>query len=501
MANLNNIVTINIDIAQPAVDSANFDNLMILGPPPAAVPPRPIPAMAVYSDLSEVTGAGYVAIGPDADPVGIAARIAFSQNPRPSQIFVATVPEIVPTITGGNLSIITEANYLTSAVGAGASVPAPNDLPWLQMTYNRNAVAKMEVVIEKDGTVVFGSDTLPTDANPNAYEQVVIGTPLIPGADAMNIPAGELAGTYTLTLTATDADGRITVITRSLTFDGVSQVTQGAGSSSIVPLATDLANALDTANETAGWYIVCPAGIAESLFENIAEWTEAHIKQFAYTFLSQTDPVGAIYFRSQGWNGLIHDDDLPADVPQANNYLHLAAVAKGLSHPSGSETWAFKRLAAVFPSEISSTLINSLVEGHSNYFTRIAGRNITMNGQVRGGEWIDVIRGRDWLQNDMQLRIFNLLLMNPKIPYTNSGIALVQNAMIASLKSAQGRGIVAEDEFNEDGELIPGFTTSVPNSMSINASQKASRALTDCRFSARLAGAIHAVRVDGVLTY
>jgi len=211
--------------------------------------------------------------------------------------------------------------------------------------------------------------------------------------------------------------------------------------------------------------------------------------------------VSAVYFRSHGWCGLIRDDDLPADVPQANGYLHVAAVAKALSYPSGSETWAFKRLASVFPSEISSTLVRLLTEGRSNYFTQIAGRNVTMNGQVRGGEWIDVIRGRDWLQNDIQLRIFNLLLMNPKIPYTNSGIALVHNAMIASLKAAQGRGIVAEDEFDEDGALVPGFTTSVPNSMSIGASQKASRALADCKFSARLAGAIHAVRVDGVLTY
>jgi hypothetical protein len=181
--------------------------------------------------------------------------------------------------------------------------------------------------------------------------------------------------------------------------------------------------------------------------------------------------------------------------------LHVAAVAKGLSYPSGSETWAFKRLAAVYPSEISSTLSKVLAEGHSNYFTQIAGRNITMNGQVRGGEWIDIIRGRDWLQNDMQLRIFNLLLMNPKIPYTNSGIALVQNEMIASLKSARDRGIVAEDEFNEDGELVPGFTTWVPNSLSIPASQKAARNLEGCGFNARLAGAIHAARVNGVLTY
>jgi hypothetical protein len=141
------------------------------------------------------------------------------------------------------------------------------------------------------------------------------------------------------------------------------------------------------------------------------------------------------------------------------------------------------------------------MESHSNFFSQYAGRNVSMNGQVRAGEWIDIIRGRDWLQNDMQLRIYTLLLTNPKIPYTNSGIALVEAQMIASLKAAQQRGIVAETEYDADGNQIPGYTVSTPNSASITADQKASRILTDCKFSARLAGAIHVVRVNGTLTY
>lgn len=362
MSKLDEIVTVNIDIAAPAIDSANFDNLLLVGPPPATTPPKSLPTVGVYSDMQEVTDAGYKATGDDADPIGIAARIAFSQNPKPAWIFIAVQRK--------------KDDYLEPAV---------------------------ETLMRAIGTT--------------------------------------------------------------------------------------------------GWYVICAAGINEAEYEPIAEWTEAQTKQFAYTFMSETDPVGAIFFRSQGWCGLIHDDDLPKDVPAANAYLHVAAVTKCLSHSVGSETWAFKRLAAIYPSEISSTLRKALTEGHSNFFTQYAGRNITMNGQVRGGEWIDVIRGRDWLQNDMQLRIFNLLLTNPKIPYTNKGIALVENQMIASLKEATRRGIVAEDEYDEDEELVPGFTTSVPNSQSLTATQKASRILKECKFSARLAGAIHAINVGGGLTY
>jgi hypothetical protein len=326
----------------------------------------------------------------------------------------------------------------------------------------------MDITVEKDGIVLFGK-FLPTTANPNAFVQVALGTTTNPDPDAMNLLPEDFPGTYVVTLTATDANGRKTVITQSVTFDGVKNFTSNSGTFTILPLTSDIISALDAANATTGWYILCEAGISESLFETIAEWTEAQIKLFAYTFLSETDPVGAIFFRSMGWCGLINDYDHPSDVPQANAYLHVGAVAKCLSFPAGSETWAFKRLASLYPSQISSTLIKALTEGSSNYFTQIAGRNITMNGKVRGNEWIDVIRGRDWLQNDMQLRIFNLFLMNPKVVFTNSGIALIQNEMIASLKAARDRTIVAEDEFDKEGILVPGFITSVPNSLSIGA--------------------------------
>ena len=498
---LNDIVTVNIDIASPAVDSASFDNLLIVGPGPATAPPRPLPLVGVYSDLTEVTDDGYIAIGEDADPIGIAARIAFSQNPKPSKIFVAAQPATTPLITGGDLKIITASNALSDAVPIGTIDGATAiNLPWVQIEYSRSELTGLEVEIEKDGEVKF-SQELPTGDNPNAYLQVCIGTSPIATDDMMEIPSGEEKGTYTVTLTATR--GKVTtVIKRAVTFNGTSYTQKPAASvDATTPATLPATDTLRDALDVTGWYVICAAGIDESEYEEIAEWTETQTKQFAYTFLGKTDPVSPIFYRSHGWCGLTGDNVLPEDNPVANSYLHVAAVAKALSYPAGSETWAFKQLAAVNPSTFSGTLEKSLQDGHSNFFIQAAGKNITMIGQVRAGEWIDVIRGRDWLQNDMQLRIFNLLIMNPKIPYTNSGIALVENQMIASLKAAQKRGIVAFDEYDEDSVLVPGYITSVPNSMSLTASQKASRILTDCKFSARLAGAIHAVRADGALTY
>ena len=90
--NLDRIVTVSIDIASPIIDSNSFDNLLIFGPAPAKADHK-APAVGVYNSLEEVTGTGYVAVGKDADIVGVAARIAFSQSPSPSKVFIGTLAE------------------------------------------------------------------------------------------------------------------------------------------------------------------------------------------------------------------------------------------------------------------------------------------------------------------------------------------------------------------------------------------------------------------------
>lgn len=362
MGNLKRIVNINIDIKTPAVSAASFDALLIVGPAPKEPPEYAPYPVGSYTDLAGVEDAGWKTTGEDADPVGIAARIAFSQNPQPAKIFIA-----------------------------------------------------------------------------------------------------------------------------------VQQEERG--------VKEEIGDTLSRALNTSGWYVICPAGIEESEFPTIAEWTEAQIKLFAFTYTGDTCPVDEIYYRSFGYNGRTEDRQEAQDIPEANFYLHVAAVAKCLAYSAGSETWKFKQLASVYPSNFSSTMSDKLETDHLNYYAEYGGRNITMNGQVRAGEWIDVIRFRDWLQDDMQYRIYNLLIMNTKVPYTNNGIALVENQMIASLKAGVAAGGIAPDEYDSDGNLVPGFTVTVPNSMDLSASEKSSRVLSGCKFSARIAGAIHVVTVNGELTY
>lgn len=55
----------------------------------------------------------------------------------------------------------------------------------------------------------------------------------------------------------------------------------------------------------------------------------------------------------------------------------------------GSNTWALKELALVTVSRLSETEVNVLNSKNVNYFRRVKGAAIIMNGQMAGGEWID----------------------------------------------------------------------------------------------------------------
>lgn len=264
--------------------------------------------------------------------------------------------------------------------------------------------------------------------------------------------------------------------------------------------------AVTRALEYTSWYIVCPAGVADAQVAALANLIEANERMMVYTdntyFTSgETTICPNTLDRTVGVFGAENATQTSGEVPLANNYINVAFAAKWLYYEPGSETTAFKMLNAVEPCDLSSTNTAKLVAKNLNYYLKVGNRNVTMLGKTMSGEWADLIRFRDWLKNDMQTRVVNLFIMNPKVPYTDAGIALVQNQMIASLQRGQQMGGIANDEFDEYGNKIPGYATSVPLASSMTAAERASRRLTKCRFSARLSGAIHFAEIKGSLTY
>ena len=131
----------------------------------------------------------------------------------------------------------------------------------------------------------------------------------------------------------------------------------------------------------------------------------------------------------------------------------------------------------------------------------VTSKNITMIGQVLSGEWCDIIRFCDWLKNDMQISVASLFLAHPKVPFTDGGITLIQNAMEASLQRGQDVGGIAATTYDEDGNESLGYQVSVPDAGSVSDSDKVARILNNCKFTAKVTGAIHFANIKGSLSY
>ena len=242
-----------------------------------------------------------------------------------------------------------------------------------------------------------------------------------------------------------------------------------------------------------GWYGLALAGADYTDYDEVAYIIESTEKLFVFSVQSKEIPLKLSrtdYLRTVA----IYSNS-------ADEYAHVAWLAECFSYAPGSETWAYKTLAGVTVAELTTREMSRLDEENINYYVNCANKNITLQGKVIGGEWIDVIRFRDWLKNEMQIRIFELLVKYPKIPYLDDGITLVENQMRATLQDGQEAGGIAVTEFDENEEPVEGFTVTVPKAASLSSAQRATRKLRNCRYTARLAGAIHIVEIQGNLTF
>jgi hypothetical protein len=185
----------------------------------------------------------------------------------------------------------------------------------------------------------------------------------------------------------------------------------------------------------------------------------------------------------------------------ATEYPDAAWAARVFTIQPGAETWALKGLASVTPSPLTATQKQTVVNKGGNTFefyqSQVA---LTNPGKVSAGEWIDVIRFRDWLKDTIQVNMTQMMINRDKVPYTDSGIQLCVNNLRKSLQEGVNVGGIAPDELDANGNTVPGFVITYPRSVELAPSIKASRILS-LGFTARLAGAIHVVEITGALAY
>jgi hypothetical protein len=247
-----------------------------------------------------------------------------------------------------------------------------------------------------------------------------------------------------------------------------------------------------------GWYalIICSQLAADILA--VAAYIETQTKIFiadtndAAVLTGVTTDVGSqLQAFSYKRTALLYSG--VAGAPAA-----AAWVGGVLPFPPGSASWKFKTLVGVLPDNLSAGQRAACVGPGSgvagknvNIYETIAGRGVTEEGFMAGGQFIDITVGLDWLTSTMKNNIYGLLGGANKTPYTDAGAELIRSGIGQTLQ----QGVDAKFL---DG--TQGMSVTVPSIASLPQSSKANRVLTGVTFSCRLSGAFHFVTVNGTVT-
>ncbi|WP_313893857.1 DUF3383 family protein [Psychrobacillus sp.] len=182
----------------------------------------------------------------------------------------------------------------------------------------------------------------------------------------------------------------------------------------------------------------------------------------------------------------VFEHNKPEELP------HAAIIGRVGSRPVGSLTWKFKTLKFVTSRDLTATELNDIHTAGAIAYVTKAGIDQTSEGKMLSGEFIDVIHGKDWVKLNIEQQVQYLLSTNPKIPYTDSGIAQIEGAVRTVLEIAGQNGIIATDDA---GQYL--YTITAKGRNEVLASDRAGRKYNGLSFSFELAGAIHEAKING----
>ena len=178
------------------------------------------------------------------------------------------------------------------------------------------------------------------------------------------------------------------------------------------------------------------------------------------------------------------------------NMVAAAWAGARLPFLAGTQTWAIKRLVGVVAETLSATAYAFLTGTKAaptsgknvNVYQSLGQVSVMMRGQMASGRYIDVTRAADYLADQVEVAVGNLLLGENKVPYTTAGLALVEAAITEPLVAAKLAGILADDEE---------IRVQMPTIAQVSASDRTNRLLNPpAQVSVVYSGAIHAAQIN-----
>lgn len=398
-------------------------------------------AVTTYTKASDVG----TAFGTDSEAYRCALR-AFSQQPRPKRV----------KVIAADVGVTHRFTVTVSAATDGT-------------------VTSLTVLLA-DGTSVSFTQT----ASSQTTTQIATAV-----AALINAHADLVATSLNAVITVTGATvGEFNYITASTNLSAYTDTTADPG------YATVLNTAITTDND---WYgLVTDAGSSD-VVTAVAAWAEANGKLYGAQLTNDAELTSGgtigLALKTAAYDRTHSAYRSPAHASQR---FDAGWIALMLTYSAGRANWRGKTIRGCTASSLSSTQIGFLEGDNISYYDAVSDRNVTMQGKLASGEWIDIIHGRDSLIADLQNAVTTLTLNAPKLPYTQPGI----DAIVA-----EGKGILQKYANGVYPFLRPGTIEGAgPDIDDVSDADFAARELNDVVFTAEYAGAINTTNMQLTLS-
>lgn len=248
----------------------------------------------------------------------------------------------------------------------------------------------------------------------------------------------------------------------------------------------------------ADWYGLCVVGAKGTGKADqalVSPWVEARRKQY-WAQTSDTDvkdgTAGNFAATAQTASYdrtlvMYHDTDTePAAIAWLGKFL-------ATDPDSGTTIAAWKILAGIpAQTQLSADEITQILTYNANLYSQVKGLGSTQEGKMASGQYADVILTRDWMEARIEEAVAQVLSdysnRGEKIPYSDAGIATLENTLRTVLKQGARAGHILAETIQINAPLLS----------EVSAADKTARILR-LSFSATLAGAIQSVSWTGQL--
>ena len=448
MSDLNNIVDVTISRETQTVSQAGFGTPAIISQFTTAKTVTTFVRHRFYASLTEMSTDGWGAT----DLEYKAAQVMFAQNPKPASIMIGRWDS-------------GDAN-LTAALNA---IQIANQ-DWYAMILIATKTAEVTVDIDfvTGNSIVFTINGTAVTAVPWSTDQQTTM-----GALKTQIEADIANSTVTV---GGSPYRTMTIVIDDETPSSITVVTTGGATQPVATFGYD-----DTG--------------VEQVYKDTAAWAETMVKLFGFTS-SDSGIIGsgaadiASFMKGLNYDRTFVAYHTSSNVDQTPTWFASGWFGRILPKDPGSVTWAYKTIAGIAAYSLTSAERTNALGKNANIYTVTAGVSNTETGQVASGEYIDIIRGLDWLTARIQEAIFTQLINQDKIPFTDEGITLIVNTLSGVLDEGAAAGLLV-------GTSI---VITAPKAADVSITDKGNRFLPDVNFAATLQGAIHNVDINGVVT-